>query len=68
MDYLEHLDILQEQFPRIYFILESWQDVMATGMNYLDCKAMKTELEIHGWTVDYGLDAEPFDLHPIFDN
>ena len=32
---------------------------------YEDCRKLVDELESVGWTCDYYLDAEPYDLRPI---
>lgn len=32
---------------------------------YESCAKLISELEVIGWTCDYGLDAEPYGLRPI---
>ena len=42
--------------------LESF-DEMKDG--YKECDRVLKEVEALGWTFEYGLDAEPYDLKPI---
>jgi hypothetical protein len=37
---------------------------LQSDLNYADCEAMLTECEMYGYTFDYGLSAEPFNLRP----
>jgi hypothetical protein len=45
-------------------ILESFNEDECTN-DYLDLQRLTNELEEIGYTLDYGLDAEPFGLRPI---
>jgi hypothetical protein len=47
---------------KIRYIIESYTD--ADSFSYDDCKAMLKELEENGYTFDYGLDSQPFNLRP----
>lgn len=47
---------------KIRYIIETYTD--ASEFSYDDCKAMLKELEENGYTFDYGLDAQPYNLRP----
>ena len=47
---------------KIRYIIESYTD--ADSLSYDDCRAMLKELEENGYTFDYGLDSQPFNLRP----
>lgn len=48
----------------VQLILESYNEDERTN-DYLDLQRLTNELEQIGYTLDYGLDAEPFGLRPI---
>jgi hypothetical protein len=48
----------------VQLILESYNEYESTN-DYLDLQRLTNELEQIGYTLDYGLDAEPFGLRPI---
>jgi hypothetical protein len=48
----------------VQLILESYNEDERTN-DYLDLRRLTNELEQIGYTLDYGLDAEPFGLRPI---
>jgi hypothetical protein len=48
----------------VQLILESYNEDEMTN-DYLDLQRLTNELEQIGYTLDYGLDAEPFGLRPI---
>lgn len=59
-DLFEHYEEQPEELQEIcehYSIKEQ-----AQGLNYNDCKSFLEEVEPLGYTFDYGLDAEPFNL------
>jgi hypothetical protein len=60
MDMFECLEKLPKE---VLAILEKYSHLMYNDYN--DCESMVKELEIIGWTCDYYLDAEPFDLRKI---
>lgn len=37
----------------------------ADEYTYKTCEKLKNDLEKHGWTIDYYLDAEPYNLRPL---
>ena len=43
-------------------ILDSFDEMENT---YKECERLLTELKPYGYTFDYGLDGEPFDLEKI---
>jgi len=47
---------------KIRYIIETYTDV--SEFSYDDCKAMLRQLEENGYTFDYGLDAQPYNLRP----
>lgn len=63
MDLFEDYDLLPEELKAV---CGHWQEKAAhLGLDYNDCKAFQEECEAIGYTFDYGLDAEPFDLRPM---
>jgi DNA repair protein RadC len=46
-------------------VIEKWQEKIENGLDYNDCANILEECEDLGYTFDYGLDAEPFNLRPI---
>jgi len=61
-DLFEHYS---EQPPELMAICERWGDKSLDGLTYKDCANFLSEVEAVGFTFDYYLDAEPFDLKPI---
>jgi len=62
MDLFEMQDILP---GKLKAILDKWQQKEAeSGLDYNDCKTFQEECEDIGYTFDYQLDAQPFDLRP----
>lgn len=47
---------------KIRYIIDSYSYI--ENFTYQDCDAMLKELEANGYTFDYGLDAQPFNLRP----
>lgn len=43
-------------------ILNTWKD---EGCRYKQCRKLLKKLNKIGYTFDYGLDGEPYDLHKI---
>ena len=37
----------------------------ADEYTYKTCEKLKNDLEKHGWTIDYYIDAEPYNLRPL---
>lgn len=63
MDLFENYNQLPEELQAV---LNKWQQKEANiGLDYKDCKAFQEECEAVGYTFDYQLDAQPFDLRPI---
>jgi len=61
MDYFEHYELLPIEIKTII-------DEFCNGENsYENCANLVTALELEGWTCDYGLDAEPYNLHKIIE-
>ena len=53
-----------EKLPKeVLEILDKYSYFMYNDYN--DCESMVKELEAIGWTCDYYLDAEPFDLRKV---
>ncbi len=55
------------QLPKeLQAVLDKWQQKEANvGLDYKDCKAFQEECEAVGYTFDYQLDAQPFNLRLI---
>lgn len=63
MDLFEDYSLLPEELKTV---CDKWQEKAAyRGLDYNDCEIFQKECEAIGYTFDYGLDAEPFDLRPI---
>lgn len=63
MDLFEEYDQLPEELKTV---LDKWQIKEASfGLDYKDCKTFQEECEAVGYTFDYQLDGQPFDLRPI---
>ncbi|UCA58527.1 hypothetical protein KB553_15915 [Chryseobacterium rhizoplanae] len=63
MDLFEDYHLLPEELKAV---CDKWQEKSAYwGLDYNDCEIFQKECEAIGYTFDYGLDAEPFDLRPI---
>ncbi|MPS73101.1 MAG: hypothetical protein E2590_08085 [Chryseobacterium sp.] len=63
MDLFENYNQLPEELQAV---LDKWQQKEANiGLDYKDCKAFQEECEAVGYTFDYQLDSQPFDLRPI---
>ena len=63
MDLFEDYELLPEELKAV---CDKWQEKAAYwGLDYNDCEAFQKECETIGYTFDYGLDAEPFDLRSI---
>lgn len=62
-DLFEHY---QEQPPQLKNICDKWmQKLDDEGLNYNDCATFQNEVEAIGYTFDYELSAEPFNLRKI---
>lgn len=59
IDYLENYDLIPENIQTIL------SEHFNGDWNYEICKKLVENLEKVGWTCDFGLDAEPYDLKPI---
>lgn len=59
----DEIDLFQhiERLPKnIQYTVERYTD--SDSFSYDDCQAMLIDMESQGYTFDYGLDAEPFNL------
>ncbi|WP_454060754.1 JAB domain-containing protein [Elizabethkingia ursingii] len=55
-----------ENVPReLEEVMEKWQQKIENGLDYNDCANLQKECEALGYTFDYGLDSEPFNLRSI---
>jgi hypothetical protein len=59
-DYFEYYEEIPEAVQQI---LETYDEDAPNG--YAELNRLLEEVQQIGWTFDYGLDAEPFDLHQI---
>lgn len=63
MDLFEDYELLPEELKTV---CNKWQQkAMYEGLDYNDCAIFQEECEAIGYTFDYGLDADPFDLRAI---
>ena len=61
-DLFEHPELLTLEMKELFF---EWEDRGIDGLDYLQLEKMLEEFELFGYTFDYGLDAEPYDLRPL---
>lgn len=59
IDLFEHYNRIPK---KIRYIIDSYSHI--ENFTYHNCKTMLKELEANGYTFDYGLDAQPFNLRP----
>jgi hypothetical protein len=53
----------EDQPQELAEIVNKWTEIMESdGYNYPNCDAFKIEVEKIGYTFDFGLDAEPYNL------
>ena len=63
MDLFEDYELIPEELKAV---CDKWQQkAMDEGLDYNDCAIFQEECEAIGYTFDYGLDADPFDLRAI---
>lgn len=55
----------EDQPPKLKKLLEKWEDKFIEGINYNELENLKKECEKIGYTFEYGLDAEPYNLMTI---
>jgi hypothetical protein len=60
MDLFEHYDKMPEDLKKV---CDKWDEYNSTtGLDYNTCSQFLNEIEAIGYTFDYGLDAEPYNL------
>ena len=42
-----------------------WEKQASEGLTYIDCKVFLQKVELLGYTFEYGLDSEPFNLQKL---
>ena len=57
IDLFEHYDLIPDNIKSIL-------DKYSETYSYTDCASMLAEIESQGYTFDYGLDAQPYNLRP----
>jgi len=62
-DLFEHYDELPQEVQSIIDVFNLNKDVTENGYDL--CKKLVSELEIQGYTCEYGLDAEPYNLQKL---
>lgn len=60
MDYFEHYELLPQEVKELVIDFG-----MAGEFTYVNCRKLIADLEKHGWTCDYDLCGEPYNLRPI---
>jgi hypothetical protein len=63
MDLFENIDVLPIEVRTV--CLKYIEDLANNGLGYEGCKQFLSELEPLGYTFEYGLDAEPYNLREI---
>ena len=62
-DLFEHYE---DQPAYLKIICDKWQQKLEEdGLDYKNCKSFLNEVEKIGYTFEYGLDAEPFNLRKL---
>lgn len=51
-----------EQPKELKAICDKWQEKSVDGLSYIDCEGFLKEVEAIGYTFNYYLDAEPYNL------
>lgn len=64
-DLFQNYDLMPQNLKEI---CDKWFKVQLNGFDYIDCKLFLAEVEKIGYTFEYGLDAEPFNLRKITKN
>ena len=61
MDLFEHYKKMPKNLAKI---CDKWGEIQeSNGLDYKDCANFLKEVESIGYTFEYGLDAEPLNLH-----
>jgi hypothetical protein len=47
------------------YVKEILEEYQHGDFNYLDCKELELRLNSVGYTIDWGLEAEPYNLRPL---
>ena len=59
-------DYYMEMPKKLFIICDKWQIKQEHyGLNYKDCDNFLKEVETIGYTFEYGLNAEPFNLKKL---
>lgn len=61
-DLFEHY---QDQPEELKHILINWDEKINNGLDYIQCEELLKDVEAVGYTFDYELSAEPFNLRKI---
>lgn len=62
------IDLFQtpEKMPaQLAAIVDKWGDKCTDGLSYKECAQFQKQVEAIGYTFDWYLDAEPYNLRPI---
>lgn len=66
-DYFEHLEEVPENVRRILDEYQKDFEENNETEEYQFCRRLLAAVQALGWTFEYYLDAEPFDLRPMTD-
>lgn len=61
-DYFEYPELIP---PNVQNVLNKYEHALVNGILYEELDQMHEEMEEIGWTFEYYLDAEPYNLKPI---
>ena len=64
IDLFDRIDLAP---PEIQQIVDRYSDINDGDLQYQECEDMLKEVEAHGYTFEYGLDAIPYGLKKISD-
>lgn len=62
IDYFERTDIIP---PDVQNVLNKYEHALVNGILYDELAQMLEDINKVGWTFEYYLDAEPYNLKPI---
>lgn len=58
-------EFYEEQPKELREVCERWEEKCSNGLDYNDCANFLNEVNQVGFTFEYYLDAEPYDLRPM---
>lgn len=62
IDFFEYPELIP---PDVQNVLNKYEHALVNGISYEELDDMRHEIRQIGWTFEYYLDAEPYNLKPI---